>query len=280
MLILVTGAGGLVGSAMVRTGEVSGFTREQLDVTDAAAIARVIDTHRPGAIINAAAQAGVDRADAEPDWTHKVNGSAPGVMAEIARDRGVRLIHLSTDYVLDSPGVERMSEGVEPNPRSTYARSKLEGERAVLAAGGTVVRLQWVYSPQGSGFFNRALQMMANGDDLRLVTDQTGCPTPAELIAPALLTIARASTCGLFHLATQGEATAYEWIAEGARAAGIPFAAQRAQRSDFDGAHRPQRSVLDSTKVSQTFGVHLPHWREALQTVMSSGDRVSYGTVI
>ena len=164
MRILVTGAGGLVGSALVRSGEVTGLTRAQLDITDESAVARMIDTQRPDAIINAAAQAGVDTADSEPEWTFKVNSAAPEMMAGLARKNGVRLIHLSTDYVLDAPSMERIPETEEPRPRSTYARSKLEGEEAVLSAGGTVVRLQWVYSPLGRGFFNRALAKMAAGD--------------------------------------------------------------------------------------------------------------------
>ena len=279
MRVLVTGAGGLVGSALVRSGKVTGLTRAQLDITDSAAVAHALDEHRPSAIINAAAQAGVDRADAEPEWTYAVNAEAPAVMAELARDRGIRLVHLSTDYVLDSPERERLSEMEETRPRSTYARTKLDGEAAVLAGGGTVVRLQWVYSPLGSGFFNRALAKMAAGEVVRLVTDQVGCPTPAELVAPALLTIAGGGPSGLFHLATRGEATAHAWISAGAEAAGIPLQAEPASRADFVGAHRPARSVLDSTKVEQTFGVSLPHWRDALQTVMASGDRMANGAV-
>ena len=277
MRVLVTGAGGLVGSALVRSGEVTGLTRDQLDITDESAVARMIDTQRPDAIINAAAQAGVDMADREPEWTFKVNSAAPEMMAGLARKNEVRLIHLSTDYVLDAPSMERIPETIAPKPRSTYARSKLEGEEAVLSAGGTVVRLQWVYSLLGRGFFNRALAMMAAGDTVRLVTDQIGCPTPAELLSPALLTIAHADATGLFHLATQGEATAHDWISAGAQASGIPLMARSASRNDFDGAHRPERSVLDSTKAAETFGVRLPHWRDALQTVMASGDRMLDG---
>ena len=124
MRILVTGAGGLVGSALVRSGEVTGLTRAQLDITDESALARMIDTQRPDAIINAAAQAGVDMADREPEWTFKVNGAAPEMMAGLAQENGVRLIHLSTDYVLDAPSMERMPETVAPKPaRLTPAAS-------------------------------------------------------------------------------------------------------------------------------------------------------------
>ena len=139
-MILVTGAGGLVGGALVRTGEVTGLSREALDITRPEAVTAALDTLGPTAVINAAAQAGVDRADAEPEWTHAVNGAAPGVLARACQDRGIRLVHLSTDYVLDAPEVGRLTEDLAPNPRSVYAESKLVGERAVLDAGAVVVR--------------------------------------------------------------------------------------------------------------------------------------------
>ena len=278
--LLVTGAGGLVGSELARDRRVVGLDRAALDVTDADAFARSLRVHRPSAVINAAAQAGVDRADREVALTTDVNAVAPGRMARVAAEHGVRFVHLSTDYVLDSPGNDRLDESVVPNPRSTYARSKLDGEARVLAEGGTVVRLQWVYQPGARGFFNRALAMMRRGEPVRLVTDQVGCPTPAQLLAPALITIARSGPVGLFHLATAGEATAFEWIQAGAEAMGVEFRGIPARRADFDGAHRPARSVLDSAKVAAAWGIKLPQWRHALQTVVCGSDRMVKGAVL
>jgi len=266
-----------VGSALVRTGQVLGLDRAALDITDAEAVARVLDTNQPTAIINAAAQASVDRADAEPEWTRLVNGTAPGALARMAAERGVRLVHLSTDYVLDAPEQPRLGEDLEPKPRSLYAESKLMGEQAVLEAGAVVVRLQWVYQPGSRGFFNRAMAAMTRGESVRLITDQIGCPTPASMLAPALLRIANGGPVGLFHLATQGEASAWEWMQAGASALGIPFVAEPALRCDFSGAHRPARSVLDSTKAEQAWGIRLPNWRDALQTVVCEGDTITSG---
>jgi dTDP-4-dehydrorhamnose reductase len=277
MSVLVTGAGGLVGTALVRTGQVLGLDRTALDITDSAAVGRLLDIEKPTAIINAAAQASVDQADADPEWTGLVNGEAPGVLARMAAQRGVRFVHLSTDYVLDAPLLVSMDETVEPSPRSTYAETKLRGERGVLEADGVVVRLQWVYQPGHRGFFNRALSMMSSGQAVRLVSDQVGCPTPASLIAPALLRIAAGGATGLFHLATTGEATAAEWITAGARAAGIQVLAEPAIRADFTGAHRPARSVLNCDKLAQAYGIRLPDWRTALQTVMPEDDKLWAG---
>jgi len=275
--ILVTGSGGLVGSALMRTGSVQGLDRAALDITDVDAVSRVLDELRPDAVINAAAQAGVDRAETEPEWTRSVNTTAVGTLASRCAERGIRLVHLSTDYVLDYPACERLGETLEPNPKSTYARTKHEGEQRALAHSAVVVRLQWVFHPGAGGFFNYALKQMAQGAVVRLVTDQVGCPTPAAWLAPALVQIATTGPTGLFHLATQGEATAWEWIEAGARELGVSFVAEPAHRSDFDGAHRPARSCLDSAKVEAAWGIRLPDWRSALQTAVHSGDRLGAG---
>ncbi len=279
MTVLVTGAGGLVGSSLMNCSGTVGLKRAELDITDGDAVRAAIAETKPTAIINAAAQAGVDRSDEEPEWTWKVNAEAPAVLAQWARQAGVRFVHLSTDYVLDAPERDRLDEAVEPNPCSTYARSKLAGEEGVLEAGGVVVRLQWVYQPGPRGFFNRALNAMRRGEEVRLVTDQVGCPTPASVLAPALMKIAEPGPSGLFHLATAGEATAFQWIEAAAHAAGITFNAVPALRADFSGAHRPARSVLDSSKAEALFGIRLPLWDAALKTVMSSGDRLGVGAV-
>ena len=143
------------------------------------------------------------------------------------------------------------------------------GERGALDSGAVVVRLQWVYQPRQPGFFTRAIESMAAGNPVSLVTDQVGCPTPAEVVAPALLKAARGEAVGLFHLACRGEATAYDWIARGARQAGVGLNAQRITRADLPGAHRPARSCLDSSRFEATFEVRMPHWEAALDTAMA-----------
>ena len=239
-----------------------------LDVTDEAAVVATIDRMGPSVVINAAAQAGVDRAEQEPQWTMAVNGAAPGILARVCRDRGIRFVHLSTDYVLDAPEADRLTEDLAPNPRSTYAQSKLVGERAALDAGAVVVRLQWVYQPRQPGFFTRAIEAMAAGRSIDLVIDQVGSPTPTDVIAPALLKAARGQESGLFHLACGGEVSAHGWIARGAAAAGVPLLAREITRADFPGAHRPARSCLDSSRFERAFHVRIPHWEAALDAAM------------
>ena len=287
---LVLGAGGLVGAALMRVGAqkgpwavrgpsgqclvgVTGFSRQMLDITKQDQIDGVLDRVQPIVVINAAAQAKVDLAENEPENTWLVNADAPGWWAEACRSRGVRFLHLSTDYVLDEPGKIRLNETVPPNPRGAYARSKLEGEERVLGQGGTVVRLQWVYHPTHGGFFARAIESLRRGERLRLVADQIGVPTPVEWVAGALLECAtqlveRPPVELLFHLACMGEASAYEWIEEAANVLELPFGADVVTRAQLGGAHRPERSCLDATRFSETFGVDVPDWRDAMRQVL------------
>ncbi len=264
--MLVTGAGGLVGSALVAAGGVVGLDRAALDVTDPEAVARALDRWRPAAVINAAAQAGVDRAEREPERTFAVNAEAPGRLARLCRERGVALVHLSTDYVLDGPDRPglRLDEDTPPRPRSTYARSKLAGERAALAEGATVVRVQWVYALDRPGFLRRSLLAMRRGEAVRLVTDQVGSPTPATVVARALLRVAADPRPGLFHLACGGETTAWGWVEAAAERLGVPFRARPVTRAELGGAWRPARSCLDTARFARTWGEPPPRWEAAL----------------
>jgi dTDP-4-dehydrorhamnose reductase len=270
MKILVTGAGGLIGSAVVAAGGsgVVGLPRTELDITDPDAMATALDTHRPGAVINAAAQANVNRAEVEPALSDAVNADAVALLAAQCAARGVRLVHISTDYVLDDPDRE-LTETLTPAPRSAYARGKLAGEQAALRLGATVVRVQWVYAPGTRGFFNLALSRLAEGKSLSVVTDQIGRPTPASLVARGLLLAARQGPAGLFHLACTGEASAWDWIAAASRIRGLPMTATPTTRARLGGAHRPARSCLCSDRFAEAFGLRLPDWRAALGAAMA-----------
>ncbi len=265
--VLVTGSAGLLGSALVRAGA-TGLTRAALDITDDAAVAEALDRRRPRAVINAAAMAVVDRCDTEPDRAWAVNAEAPGRLALACAARGVRLVHISTDYVLtgpDTPGY-RLTEDDPPDPRSTYARAKLAGEQAVLAAGQTAVRVQWVYGDRR--FFAFALERLRTGKPLKLVTDQVGVPTPAVILAPALLACARAAPTGLYHLACAGEATPWQWLSAAAALEGLPMTASPTTRAELGGASRPARSCLDSSRFTASFGISLPPWNAALRQML------------
>ncbi len=266
MSVLVTGAGGLLGSALCTFPGVIGRTHRELDILDAQALSACLDQLRPQALINAAAQAGVDRADREPYETFRVNAEGPALLAQLCAERGVRLVHISTDYVLS--GAESsdvlLTEDLAPLPRSTYAASKWAGEPPVLHRGGVVARVQWVYSQEGSGFFARSLRALREGQTLRLVHDQWGAPTPARLLAAWLLRLAEPGPAGLFHLATTGATTPLAWLTETARQLELPLHHLPISRSELAGAFRPARSVLSSVRASHTFALSPPSWQQAL----------------
>ncbi len=267
--VLITGAAGLVGSALVAAGgaEVRGLTRSQLDITDVAAVERVLDEVRPRVVINAAAQAKVDLAEEEPDWTEAVNHLAVAHLARSCRRRGIRLVHLGTDYSLHSD--QDLTPDMAPDPLGQYAGSKSRGEQAAVAEGAVVVRIQWVYGDSPRSFFGRTLAAFARGEEVALVTDQVGCPTPAVLLAPALLRAADGDATGLFHLACPGETTPWRWLRMAATLAGLPFNARPISRAELGGALRPARSVLDSRGFAAAFGVVLPPWEVALRHILA-----------
>lgn len=279
MTLLVTGASGLVGSAVVKAARAAGrsvvpLSRSELDLTRADAVKRALDAHQPAAVLNAAAQANVDRAEEDEAWSIAVNGTAPRQLAHLCRQRSIRLIHLSSDYVLTGPSTGLLTEELPPDPRSAYARSKLLGEQGVLDEGGLAVRIQWVYAPGRRGFFTTALRRLAAGQPVRLVEDQVGIPTAAGWLAGALLAAADGGPSGLFHLAPQGEATAGDWIRAAATHLGVQTeTATTASRSDFSGAHRPARSCLDGMQYATAFGVALPHWRMLLHSSLDAAGK-------
>ena len=267
--VLVLGAGGLVGGALAAREGVVGLTRAACDLTDIAAVTGALDRLAPAAVINAAAQAGVDRADREAAWSFEVNGHAVGRLARECASRGVRLVHLSTDDVLDEDGPGRLLESTPAAPKSIYARSKLLGEQLALDSGAVVVRVQWVYRPGAPGFFSRTLEALARGEEVALVTDQVGSPTPTDVLAPALLAAAAGAQLGLFHFACAGEATPWTWIATAAACRGLPLRARPTTRAALGGAWRPARSCLDATRFAETFGVEAPDWEGALRAAMA-----------
>lgn len=265
MTVLITGAAGLVGAALVRAGGV-GRVRADLDITDADAVAATLDALQPDAVVNAAALAKVDAVDSQWERAQAVNGTAPGQLALACRDRGIRCVHLSTDYVLTAPGTAPLTEDAIPDPRSAYARSKLLGEQRALAAGAVVVRIQWVYHPGHASFFHTALGRLRDGAPLSLVADQVGIPTPADWLASGLMACAAGGPAGVFHLAPGGQATAWAWIAAAADHLGLPMdSAQPTTRKALGGAWRPACSRLDAARFSRTWRVALPDWRDALR---------------
>ena len=265
--IWVTGARGLVGSELVKSG-CQGAARQDLDITSEEQIAHFIEQNKPQAIINAAAQANVNLADVEKELSYEVNGYAVGRLGAICREKGVRFVHISSDYVLDQPDAQVLTEDMPTNPRSEYAKSKLLGEELALEQDAVVVRVQWVYRPGYLNFFTKALKWMNEGKEISLVYDQVGAPTAVHALAEGLIKAAQSGPTGLFQLACQGETSAEGWIRTGAELAGVAVKAKSVSRNSFSGPYRPARSVLSSDRFFDAWGLELPAWDEALAQSM------------
>jgi dTDP-4-dehydrorhamnose reductase len=289
--LLLTGAAGQVGWELRRTlaplGTVVALRRADVDLADAGALRAALRAHRPSAIVNAAAYTAVDRAESEPTLAFAVNAVAPGVLAEEAARLGVPLVHYSTDYVFDGTKGAPYTEEDPVAPLGAYGEGKLAGDEAVGRAGGPhlVFRTSWVYAARGRNFLRTMLRLARERDELRVVSDQTGVPTPARLVAEVTAQVlARhattggfalpAAASGVYNVAARG-ATTWHAFATAILAADPRRAEQRCRTvvpittADFPTpARRPAFSVLDPSKLERTFGLRMPEWREGLALVM------------
>ena len=240
----------------------------------------------PQVIINATAYTAVDRAETEPALAHSINTQAPGLLAEEAQRSGAALIHFSTDYVFDGRKGSPYTEDDLPNPLGVYGQSKLEGEKAVLQASqaALVLRTSWVYSLRRDSFVTKVLSWSRQQPALRLVSDQISGPTWARQLAEiTALLLAKAGQnpvgwlrerTGLYHLAGSGYCSRLEWGQAILRL--DPHPAEQVTQVILPGltaefptpAQRPLFSALDCSRFTQTFGLRLPDWEDALRLAM------------
>ena len=289
---IVFGGSGQVGRALQRVlapiGEVSVVNRHAVDLEQPDAIANVIDVVQPDAIINAAAYTAVDRAEDEPVRAFAVNARATEKLGQAAAKRGIWMVYYSTDYVFDGRKPSSYVESDDTGPLNVYGQSKLQGEESLAASGARhlILRTSWVYSAHGSNFVKTILRLAGERLDLRVVADQVGSPTSAELIADItahLLSLvvtevnAPASLSGIYHLTPGGETSWHglaQFILTEAKALGFaaPLALERivAIRSDEfpTKAHRPLNSRLATQKLRGTFDLDLPDWRGGVADVV------------
>lgn len=289
---VVVGSAGQLGGELVRSienmGEVIALDRAALDITDFPAVRRILHETRPDVILNAAAYTNVDGAEREGAEATRVNGEAPGVVAECAAREGSVLIHFSTDYVFSGDTSGSYSETDIAAPINVYGQSKLVGEHAVLAAGGRalVFRISWLYGLSGKNFLTTICRLAETQSELRVVADQFGCPTWARSVARSTASlfaeyasgesdIREFDYSGLFHMASADHTTWYDLacaIVQGAdlQREGDVVVSPIPSSAYPTIAKRPARSVLDSSKLWQSLGIRLPSWREQLEECLSS----------
>ena len=294
MRILLTGKNGQVGSELNKIlsqfGEVIATGRNEMNLADPSQIRRVVQQIKPKLIINAGAYTAVDKAESDQELAKAVNGIAPKILAEEAKNNDALLIHYSTDYSYNGEMSHRpYLESDSPSPNSVYGKTKLQGDQAIEKSGVShlIFRTGWVYSKRGESFLRTILKLAKEKNELRVVNDQTGTPTWCRSIAEATcksiknilekregsLSKTAASISGVYHMTCQGETNWHRFaqaILELACPENIPKLSAISTKEYSTPATRPPYSVLSNTKLQKTFGVKLPHWEHALKQCLNN----------
>ncbi len=310
MRVLVTGAGGQLGTALRGAASVAGAPEKRagdewiftdvvevagattgLNITDRGAVEKFFESRRPDMVVNCAAFTDVDRAESERGAAWLVNCDAPRFLAEAAGAIGAGMIHISTDFVFDGRADRPYTEEDTPAPINVYGESKLAGERAVVESGvrGAVVRTSWLYSPWGKNFVKSILRVAREaataaadigGDNepaaIRVVADQSGCPTSALTLAGAIVDmIPTLGEMGLYHFCDAGVVSRADFAVAIIRQAGLKCRVVPVRSDEYPSpAKRPAYSALDTAKITRTFGITPRPWQEPLAECIK---KIKYG---
>lgn len=293
MKILLFGKGGQVGWELQRSlsllGQVIALDFDSGDglcgdFIDLAGLAATVRRVAPEVIVNAAAYTAVDKAESEPERARTINALAPGVLADEAQKLGAWLVHYSTDYVFEGSGSRPWRESDATGPLSIYGKTKLEGEHAAArCARHLIFRTSWVYAARGANFARTMLRLAGERDQIKVIDDQFGAPTGADLLADvtahALRSVqARPELAGLYHVAAAGETSWHGYacfVIEYARRAGQPIrvapgAIEAISTSAYPTpAQRPLNSRLDTRKLQSAFGLSLPGWDSGVERMLA-----------
>ncbi len=285
MKILVTGACGQLGNEMqlqaaahpqytwfftdVVSADGGAVPVRPLDITDSAAVFAFVDDNAIDIIVNCAAYTAVDKAEADEAKAQLLNATAPGYLAAAIEKRGGQLIQISTDYVFDGTAHTPYTEDCPTCPTSAYGRTKLAGEQAVQAANPSamIIRTAWLYSRFGNNFVKTMLRLGREKEQLGVIFDQIGTPTYARDLAAVIMTaIDKGIVPGVYHFSNEGVISWYDFTKAIHRIAGIATCHVRPlHTAEYPTpAARPHYSVLDKTKIKQTFGIEVPYWEESL----------------
>lgn len=287
MNILVTGANGQLGTelreASLRSAHrflftdvsrIPGVDTTYLDITNRDAVRLICDSERIDLIVNCAAYTNVDKAEDDYALADLLNHVAPGILAEVAKERGATLIHISTDYVFQGERCLPCREDWPTDPLGVYGVTKLQGEQAVKDAGCRYIlfRTAWLYSPFGKNFVKTMRQLTADRDSLNVVFDQVGTPTYAADLAALILHVietGQLEKTGVYHYSNEGVCSWYDFACAIRDLSGNTCDIRPCHSDEFPSkARRPHFSVLDKTLVKQTFGITVPHWYDSLKKCM------------
>ncbi|MCH7934820.1 MAG: dTDP-4-dehydrorhamnose reductase [Gemmatimonadetes bacterium] len=277
MRILVTGAAGLLGSAVVRTAgerghDVRAFPRSALDVTDPGQVDRRLRAEKPEVVIHCAAYTAVDRAEEESDQAMSVNRDGTRNVAMAAAEIGATVVYPSTDFVFNGRAGTPYRPDDETSPVSAYGVSKLAGEQVLAVSGCSwiMVRTSWLYGPGGWDFVDVVLEQAERSGGMSVVDDQVGCPTWTGSLAPGIVDLVEAGATGTYHLCDAGQAS---WLALAqavVEEAGLDLELTATSTLAWGApAQRPPYSVLDCEKAEGILGRDMTPWRESLHTYLS-----------
>ncbi len=276
MNILVTGANGQLGNEMQRVAKTSSnhyiFTDvAQLDITDREAVLRAVKDNSIQVIVNCAAYTNVDKAEDDSETADLINNKAVENLAIAARENDATLIHISTDYVFKGDRCTPCREDWETDPLGVYGITKLAGEKSIERTGcrHIIIRTAWLYSPFGKNFVKTMQKLTAEKDSLKVVFDQVGTPTYAGDLADAIARIIETGQLGkqgIYHFSNEGVCSWYDFAREICELSGHTCNIQPCHSDEFPSkVKRPHFSVLDKTKIKDTFGIEVPYWKDSLK---------------
>lgn len=273
--ILVTGANGQLGNEMqVLAHENEQYTYfftdvDTLDICDEQAVLNYVTEHQIDVIVNCAAYTAVDKAEDNKELCDRLNRVAPGYLAKAAQSRNASIIQVSTDYVFDGTNHIPYKEEEPTCPASVYGTTKLAGEHNVLehCHNSVIIRTAWLYSIFGNNFVKTMIRLGQERDTLGVVFDQIGTPTYARDLARAIYAVINKGIVrGVYHFSDEGVCSWYDFTKAIHRLSGISCDVKPLHSEDFPAkAPRPHYSVLDKTKIKETFGIVIPHWEESLK---------------
>jgi dTDP-4-dehydrorhamnose reductase len=275
--ILVTGSNGQVGSELVRLStaykqyEFTFIHRKHLELSSPEAIKNFFDDKTFDAIINCAAYTSVDKAQSESDLADKINHKAVANLAQIAKDKNISLIHISTDYIFDGESCRPYIEADSANPLNVYGKTKLAGEEAILSiapAKTIIIRTSWVYSSFGLNFVKTMLRLGQERDSLGIVFDQIGTPTYARDLARTILDILpriENPTPVIYHYSNEGVASWYDFAKAIIDISHIQCNVRPITTAEYPTpATRPHNSLMNKNKIKNYFGITIPYWKDSL----------------
>lgn len=280
--ILVTGGNGQLGSELKEIAPNYQdynflFTDvKDLDITNHNAVEAFIESNNINVIINCAAYTAVDKAESEPELSDAINHLAVANFAQIAKDKNIKLIHISTDYVFDGTNYKPYLETDIPNPQSVYGQTKLDGELAmqkINPANSIIIRTSWVYSKYGNNFVKSMLRLAETRDEISVVADQIGSPTNAADLALTILGILpklENNEVDLYHYSNEGVCSWYDlanaiFEIKGQDIKVIPIGSIQYPTP----AERPFYTVLDKSRIKQLYNTKIPHWRKSLIRILN-----------